>query len=366
MDAAPSFGGLTTVEAARRLHEYGPNEAAEQRPHPVLALLSKFWAPVPWMLEVTILLELLMGRHMEAVVIGLLLVFNAVLSFVQENRAQNALALLRQRLAIQARVLRDSHWTLVPAKELVPGDVIHLRLGDMTPADVRIASGQILLDQSALTGESVPVESGAGQSAYAGTVVKRGEATGQVTATGTRTAFGKTAELVRLAKTTSHLEQVIFGIVRHLVVLDAFLVAVVMIYALATGISLREILPFALILLVASIPVALPATFTLATALGAMELVRQGVLVTRLAAIEEASAMDVLCSDKTGIITKNQLAVTDLRACPPYSQDDVLRLAGLASAGARVLAVASGTGEALCPVGLVALRIRPAKTRENW
>jgi H+-transporting ATPase len=201
----------------------------------------------------------------------------------------------------------------------------------MTPADLRIGSGQILLDQSALTGESVPVEAGADQPAYAGTVVKRGEATGTVTATGTRTTFGKTAELVRLAKTTSHLETVIFGIVRYLVALDALLVAVVLIYAMATGIALREILPFALILLVASIPAALAATFTLATALGALELIRQGVLVTRLAAIEEAAAMDVLCSDKTGTITKNQLTVAGLRAYPPYTQDDMLRLAALAS-----------------------------------
>jgi H+-transporting ATPase len=187
--------------------------------------------------------------------------------------------------------------------------VIHLRMGDIVPADTRVASGQILLDQSALTGESVPVEAGPPQPAYAGTVVKRGEATGQITATGTRTMFGKTAELVRVAKTKSHLETIIFSIVKYLVILDAGLVALILLYAAVAGIAAAEILPFALILLVASIPVALPATFTVATALGALELAHEGVLVTRLAAIEEAASMDVVCSDKTGTITKNQLVV---------------------------------------------------------
>jgi H+-transporting ATPase len=323
-------GGLTTAEAAARLRQYGPNTAPEERPHVLLALLGKFWAPVPWMLEVTVLLELLLGRNVEAGVMTVLLIFNAALSFVQENRAQKALALLRQRLAVQARVLRDGRWQLLPAQQLVPGDVVHLRMGDLAPADVRIDSGQILLDQSALTGESVPVEAGAGQTAYAGTVVKRGEATGEVTATGPRTAFGKTAELVRLAHTGSHLQTIIFTIVKYLVTLDALLVAAVLIYALVASIPPADILPFALILLLASIPVALPATFTVATALGALELAKHGVLVTRLSAIEEAAGMDVLCSDKTGTITKNQLAVAAISSYQPHTEREALRLAALA------------------------------------
>ncbi len=318
----PAIQGLSEAEAAARLKQYGPNAAAEERTHPLLALLGKFWAPVPWMLELTVVLELLVGRHTEAAVIGILLVFNAVLSYFQENRPQKALALLRQRLSIPSRVLRNGRWQLVAARDLVPGDVIHLRMGDIVPADTRVASGQILLDQSALTGESVPVEAGPEQPAYAGTVVKRGEATGQITATGTRTLFGKTAELVRLAKTKSHLETIIFSIVKYLVILDAGLVVLVLLYAAVAGIAAAEILPFALILLVASIPVALPATFTVATALGALELAHEGVLVTRLAAIEEAAGMDVLCSDKTGTIIRNQLAVAGVWPCGAHTGAD--------------------------------------------
>jgi H+-transporting ATPase len=326
----PSAGGLTSDDAARRLKQYGPNAAAEERSHPVVAFLGKFWAPVPWMLELTVVLELALGRHGEAVVIGVLLLFNALLAFVQENRAQTALSLLRQRLSVQARALRDGRWRLVPAKDLVPDDVIHVRMGDLAPADIRVLSGQVLLDQSALTGESVPVDVGPGQTANAGTVVKRGEATGQVTATGARTAFGKTVELVRLAKAKSHLEVLIFAIVRYLVAFDMVLVAAILGYAFLAHIPAGDILPFALILLVASIPVALPATFTVATAFGALELVRQGVLVTHLAAIEEAAAMDVLCSDKTGTLTENRLSLAAVRCYPPYTEEDVLRLAAIA------------------------------------
>jgi H+-transporting ATPase len=323
--------GLTTAEAARRRQQYGPNMTPAERRRPLRALLGKLWAPVPWMLEVTILLELLLGHDTEAAIIAALVVVNAILGVIQEGRAQNALELLRQRLTIQVRVLRDGHWQLRPAQDLVPGDVVHLRMGDLVPADLRIESGQVLVDQSTLTGESVPVEAGSGQMAHAGTQVKRGEATGEVTATGTRTTFGKTAELVRLAKTGSHLETIIFRIVTALIILDATLVVAVLVYALAAAIPLGEILPFALILLVASVPVALPATFTVATALGALELARQGVLVTRLSAIEEAAGMDVLCSDKTGTITRNELEVAALHCYAPCSEEELLRWAVAAS-----------------------------------
>jgi H+-transporting ATPase len=329
--ATDELRGLTSSEAAARLAQYGPNQAAEERPHPLLTLLGKFWAPVPWMLELTIVVELLLHRYSEAGIIGVLLIFNAGIGLFQEQRARSALSLLRQRLEIQARVLRDGRWQLLPARGLVPGDAIHLRVGDVSPADVRIASGQVLLDQSALTGESLPVDAGPGQPAYAATIVRRGEATGRVTATGTRTTFGRTTELVRLAQTRSHLEAIIFSIVKYLAALDAVLVAGVLVYALAAGLPAADVLPFALILLVASVPVALPATFTIATALGAMELAREGVLVTRLAAIEEAAGMDVLCSDKTGTITQNRLTVSAVRPRAPHTDDELLRLAALAS-----------------------------------
>jgi H+-transporting ATPase len=322
--------GLSSVEAQRRLAQYGPNEIPERRPHPAVALLKKFWGPIPWMLEATILIQILLDKGGEAAVVAVLLAVNAVVSFAEEGRASKALTLLRSRLTTQARVLRDREWRSVPAASLVPGDCVHLRMGDLSPADVRIADGAVLLDQSALTGESVPVEAGAGALAYAAAIVRRGEATGEVVATGTRTYFGKTAELVRTARSASHLQAMIFAIVKTLIVLDALLVCALLLYAAWAGLSFTEVIPFALILLVASVPVALPATFTLATALGSAELARNGVLVTRLSAIEEAAGMDVLCTDKTGTITENRLAFAAASPLAPCSEDELLRRAALA------------------------------------
>jgi H+-transporting ATPase len=325
------LAGLSSEEAARRLVQYGPNVISEEKKHPILSLLQKFWGPVPWMLEITVILEIYLSRYVEALVIGILIVFNAILSFIQENRAQGALALLRKQLTVQSRVKRDGQWQLVPAQNLVPGDLIHLRMGDLIPADTKLMSGHIQMDQSALTGESAPVEGEAGQIGYAGAVVKRGEADGEVTATGSHTSFGKTAELVRTAKTASHLSEIVFSIVKYLIYADVFLAVFVVAYALITRIGWPVILPYALILLVASVPVALPATFTLATALGAAELVRNGVLVTRLSAIEEAAAMTILASDKTGTLTENRLTLGAVHPYGTYTNDDVLRWGVLAS-----------------------------------
>lgn len=322
--------GLSSGEARQRLLQYGPNTVAEDHPRPWLNLLKKFWAPVPWMLEVTIALQVALGKPDEAAIIAALLVFNAILGFVQENRANNALALLKNRLEIQVRALRDNTWKKIAAKELVPGDVIHLRMGDLVPADLRLFDGQVLLDQSSLTGEAQPVEADAGKTAYAGVIVKRGEASGEVTATGTRTYFGKTAELVRSARAASHLEKLIFTIVRYLVALDVALILALFVYTWVSGIPVIEVVPFALILLVASVPIALPATYTLATALGALELAKNGVLVTRLSAIEEAASMDVLASDKTGTITQNKLALSVLHPYSPFAGPELLRMAALA------------------------------------
>ncbi|MBS0202968.1 MAG: plasma-membrane proton-efflux P-type ATPase [Planctomycetes bacterium] len=322
--------GLSTAQARERIAQYGVNAVPEERPRPFLLLLRKFWSPVPWMLEVTLVIELALGKVTQGMIIAGLLVLNALLSFLQEGRASSALALLRQRLAIQVRVLRDGQWQLILAENLVPGDVVRVRVGDFVPADLRLYEGQVLVDQSSLTGESMPKEVEPGQQAFAGSIVRRGEATGEVTATGLHTFFGKTASLIKTAAAPSHLETLIFTIVRYLVVIDLFLVAAILVYALVGGIPLFEIVPFALILLVASVPVALPATSTLASALGSLELAKRGVLVTRLSAVEEAAAMDVLCCDKTGTITSNLLCVSDLQAIPPHSQEDLLRLAALA------------------------------------
>ncbi len=322
--------GLTSIEAQQRQLQYGPNAVAEERANPWLSFLKKLWAPVPWMLEVTIALQLALGKPDEAAIIAALLIFNAILSFIHESRANNALALLKSRLEIQVRVLRDGVWQKLPAGELVPGDVVHLRMGDLVPADVRLFEGQVLLDQSSLTGEALPIEAMTGKTVYAGVIVKRGEASGEVTAIGSHTYFGKTAELVRNARTTSHLENLIFTIVKYLVALDLALVAALLLYTLASDLPISEVIPFALILLVASVPIALPATYTLATALGALELAKNGVLVTRLSAIEEAASMDVLASDKTGTITQNKLALAVLYPYLPYTTSQLLHLAALA------------------------------------
>lgn len=326
-----SLQGLSTPEAQQRLQQYGPNTIPEKHPHRLLAFLRKLWGPIPWMLEATIFLQLILGKHVNAIITITLLLVNSLLSFLQENKAQNALALLRQKLTIQARVMRDGRWQLLPAQELVPGDLIHLRVGDLIPADLRLLDGQISVDRSSLTGESVLADLGAGNAVYAGSVVKRGEGTGVVTSTGRNTYYGKTAELVHTAKTVSHLETIIQSVVQSLVAMNVVLAATMLAYTLIRGLPLDELLPFILILLIASVPIALPATFTLATALGSLELSRRGVVVTRLSAIEEAAGMDVLCSDKTGTITQNQLAVADCRVYAPYTEDELWQWAALAS-----------------------------------
>jgi H+-transporting ATPase len=324
-------GGLSSQEAALRLTKYGPNAVAEEKQHPLLSFLRKFWGPVSWMLEITVILELILGKGVEAIIIATLLVVNAVLSFVQENHADVALTRLRQQLTVQSRVFRDGHWQMVPAQNLVPGDVIHLRLGDLVPADMNLMEGQVQMDESSLTGESAPVDGAVGQTAYAGAIVKRGEASGVVIATGSRTKFGETAELVRTAKTATHLEEIVFSIVRYLVIADIVLAILVVLFATYAQIPWHEILPYVLILLVASVPVALPAMFTLATALGASDLAQIGVLVTRLSAIEEAAGMSVLASDKTGTLTENELTLSTVYPYPPYSEEEVIRLGAFAS-----------------------------------
>jgi H+-transporting ATPase len=325
------LAGLTSDEAKARLAQYGYNEVSEAKPSALFALLRKFWAPVPWMLEATIALTWLSARYLDAAIIGFLLVFNSIISFLQEGRAEQTLARLGERLATSARVLRDGQWQQVAARELVPGDVIHIRMGDVIPADTIIHDGALAVDQSPLTGESVPVEKGRDETLYAGAMARQGEATGTVTATGTKTYFGKATELVKTARAVSHLETVIVHIVTYLVAIDVLLVIAMLVFASLIRISLLSALPFALIVLIASVPVALPATFTLAQALGAQDLAKRGVLVTRLSAIEEAASMDVLCTDKTGTITLNQLSVGQLKPSEPFSEDELLTYGAIAS-----------------------------------
>lgn len=324
--------GLSADVARQRLAQSGPNAIADNVVPVWRQLLVKFWAPVPWMLEAVILLQLLLGRRMEASVIFVLLVFNAVVAFVQEQRAKDALALLRRQLHVNARVLRGGQWGKVPAEEVVLGDIVHLRAGDIVPADLLLFDGEVTLDQSALTGESLPVDVGTGKPAYTGAIVRQGEASGEVTAIGSHTFFGRTAELVRTSNAPSHMQITIFAIVKRLVIFDAVLVLAVVLYALLHHMPLLDTAVFSLMLLIASVPVALPATYTLATALGSLQLAHQGVLVTRLPAVEEAAAMDTLVSDKTGTLTQNILTLAGVTVLLEDSDEKtVLRVAALAS-----------------------------------
>jgi len=324
-------GGLTASEAQTRLKNSGPNSLPDIALHPLRMAFAKFWAPVPWMLEAAIVVELALGKFAEAAIIALLLIFNAVLGFFQESRAQATLAALKSRLALSACVRRDDAWKTVPAADLVQGDVIKLSLGAVVAADVRISTGEILLDQSMLTGESVPIEAGGGVQTYAGALVRRGEAVAEVTATGSRTKFGRSAELVRTAHVESSQQKAVFRVVRNLVACNGVIILLMIGYAYFLAMPLVEIIPLALTAILASIPVALPATFTLASALGARALAKLGVLPTRLSAVDEAASMDVLCADKTGTLTQNELIVTSVQPQSGFDEAHVLALAAMAS-----------------------------------
>jgi H+-transporting ATPase len=299
--------------------------------HPLRDALAKFWAPVPWLLEASIVLELMLHKFYEAAIIAALLIFNAALSYFQEGRAQATLAALKSRLALNASVLRDGAWKTVPAAELVCGDLVKLSLGGVVAADVHLTGGSVQLDQSMLTGESLPIEAGNGFDTFAGALVRRGEATAVVTATGARTKFGRTAELVRTAHIVSTQQKAVLKIVRNLAIFNSVVIVAMGIYAYAHALPWSEIAPLLLTAVLAAIPVALPATFTLAAALGARALARQGVLPTRLSAVDEAASFDVLCSDKTGTLTRNELSVTSVRPMRGFDEAHVLGLAALAS-----------------------------------
>jgi H+-transporting ATPase len=323
--------GLTSDEARARLEKDGPNAMPDVSAHPLRNTLAKFWAPVPWLLEASIVLELALHKYYEALVIAGLLVFNAALAFFQESRAQATLAALKSRLALNASVQRDGVWKTVPAAELVCGDLVKLSLGGVVAADVHLTGGSVQLDQSMLTGESLPIEAGAGVDTYAGALVRRGEATAVVTATGTRTKFGRTAELVRTAHVVSTQQKAVLKIVRNLAIFNGSLILAMGAYAYFRAMPWSEMVPLLLTSVLAAIPVALPATFTLAAALGARALAQLGVLPTRLSAVDEAASIDVLCSDKTGTLTLNALSVTSVRPLPGFDEAHVLGLASLAS-----------------------------------
>ncbi len=322
--------GITSAEARIRLEKYGPNAVPDTAERPLRRALAKFWAPVPWMLEAAIVLEIALGKYVEGAIIAVLLIFNAALGFLQEGRAQATLAALKSRLALNASVRRDNVWATVPAAQLVPGDIVKLSLGAVVAADVRLTEGSVLLDQSMLTGESVPIEAGAGFETYAGALVRRGEAEAEVTATGARTKFGRTAELVRTAHVVSSQQKAVLRVVRNLAMVNGVIIAMLVGYAYILKMPGGEIIPLVLTGILASIPVALPATFTFASALGARALAKLDVLPTRLSAVDEAASIDVLCSDKTGTLTENALTVTAVHAMSGFDESHVLGVAALA------------------------------------
>lgn len=323
--------GLPSREAARRLERQGPNEVPEKKSHPVLGFARKFWGPSAWMLELIAALSFVLNKHADLIVAAALLAINAILSFLQEQRASAAVTALRKQLQVTARVLRDGQWRSISARSLVDGDVIRLRSGDFVPADTQIIDGNLRVDQSALTGESRELGKTANDALYSGSVVRQGEATAVVTATATRTFFGRTTQLVESARPKLHVEEVIGRVVKWLFLIVGTLVLITIIVSLVREFALIEILPISLVLLMSAIPVALPVMFTVSMAVGSMELAHQGVLVTRLNAAEDAADMDVLCADKTGTLTLNRLSLVSVLPEPGFTAEEVVRDGALAS-----------------------------------
>jgi H+-transporting ATPase len=323
--------GLTRAEADSRRKQHGANEVAVQKRHPVIAFLGKFWGLSAWMLELIMVLSLVLGKYSDLAVVSALLVVNAVLSFAQEQRAAGVVETLRRRLQVSARVRRDATWQVVPARELVPGDIVRVRSGDIIPADVKLLTGELSVDQSALTGESKDAAKTPGEVLSSGSIVRRGEGNGVVMLTGAKTYFGRTTELVQQARPKLHIEAVVAKVVRWLFVIVGALLGVVVVMSLIRGAPLVEMIPLMLVLLMSAVPVALPVMFTVSMAFGSKELAKRGVLVTRLSAAEDAATMDVLCVDKTGTITMNQLAVTGVIPLERATEADVIFAGALAS-----------------------------------
>ena len=325
-----SIEGLSEPETVQRLSKFGFNEVSGKRRNPVLAFLLRYWGPMPWLLELAVILSIVLKHYLEAGIIFALLTINTVIGQIQSRGSQKALKALKKRLAVNARALRENKWLTVETREIVPGDIISVGLGDVVPADAKLISGNLSIDQSVLTGESLPVDVTESAIIYSGSIIKRGEAKCVVVNTGANTYFGKTAELVKTAKPKSHQEQIMLAIVRYMMFLGIGALVLVAAYALIIGTGAVSILTFAIIFLMGAIPVALPAVLAIVQSVGAVELSKKGVLVTRLDSIEDAASIDILCLDKTGTITQNKLSVGDVIPFDNVTQNEVIMMAGLA------------------------------------
>jgi H+-transporting ATPase len=324
--------GLSQAEVQRRLEQYGYNELAEEEANPLLKLLSYFWGPIPWMIEVAAILSAVVRHWQDFGIILALLLVNAVVGFWEEYQAGNTIAALKQTLAIRARVKRDGAWTTAPARELVPGDIIRMRIGDIVPADARLLEGDpVQVDQSALTGESLPVTHKTEDAVYSGSIIKQGEIDALVYATGKDTYFGKTAHLVQTAHTVSHFQRAVLKIGDFLIVLAITLVIVILGVALFRGDDMLTTMQFALVLTVAAIPVAMPTVLSVTMAVGARLLATKQAIVSRLASIEEMAGINILCSDKTGTLTQNKLTLGDPFTVEGVGPEEVILSAALAS-----------------------------------
>ncbi len=327
-----SSNGLTQAEAVKRLTQYGPNEIAEKKPNALLKFLTYFWGPIPWMIEVAVVLSAVVGHWPDFFIILLLLCANAGVGFWEERQAGNAIEALKAKLAIQARVKRDGKWINPAAKEVVPGDIIRLRLGDIVPADARLLEGdEVSVDQAALTGESLPASKKPGDAVFSGSIIRRGEIGALVYATGEKTYFGKTADLVQTAHTVSHFQKAVLRIGNYLIILAVGLVAVIIGVGVYRGEAILTTLQFALVLTVAAIPVAMPTVLSVTMAVGARLLAKKQAIVSKLVAIEELAGVDVLCADKTGTLTQNKLTLGEPFCIGDIKPEDVILAGALAS-----------------------------------
>lgn len=324
--------GLSSAEAKKKLEQYGPNEIKEEKRSLLVSFLRFFWGPIPGMIEAAAIISAAIQHWADLGIIVLLLAVNAVVGFWQENKASNAIELLKKRLALVAKVLRDGKWIDIPARGLVPGDTIRLRLGNIVPADATLISGEYLLtDESALTGESLPVEKHRSEGVYASSIVRQGEMNAVVTKTGMNTYFGKTTKLVEEAETKSHFQKAIVKIGDYLIVMAAVLVTITSMVELFRNQNALSLLQFGLVLTVAAIPAALPAVLSVSMAVGAENLAKKEAIVSKLVAIDEMAGVDILCADKTGTITKNEITVAEIRALSGFEDSDVIAYGALAS-----------------------------------